>query len=889
MGNIVLLDDLTINKIAAGEFIERPASVVKEVVENAIDAGATNISIEIKNGGISYIRITDNGKGFEPDDMEIAFERHATSKIRKAEDIENITSMGFRGEALASIAAISKVELVSKTEKNNIGNRIIIEGGKVLLKEEAGCPKGSTITIENLFYNTPVRYKFLKKDFTESGYIEDAVTRIALVNPDIAIKFINSGKTVIQTSGNGNLKDVVYGIYGKDTAENIINVDYSFEDMKINGVVGKPSIARSNRANQLFFVNKRFVKDKTLTSAAEQAFKGLLQNGKYGFLVLNIEMDPHKLDVNVHPAKLEVRFQEENKVFKLVYHAIQEALSQENNIGEKNTMIEENYKKNYLDEFQKNEEKATESKGLSGFFKNMKNKNEFVTNDHNLVEELYNDKIKHEHNEYDAIVNDIPEIKPINEVNETKKEEVADDIDSMGVDYKFSSISTPIKRVDPQVIDNYINEYRMRTASEKYDNLIVKEDGGIELKSFDKKEEVKEEKPSYQTTKISDETKIYDSSFNVVDAAPKGVSDDTLVNFSWTDAKVDSLKEQINELTANKDTAINNTENKVENEIENNNENTQEIDTATTMNLLAQTIDANKSEIVKSLVTEKTGINENEEIAKVAAKVAEKNEVAIETAKTEKTSTEPDSKFEEMYEKMFGKPVIKFKEEEPVVEEKKAGYTFEDKDFKDVKNISLFNNKEVFNTPAYKFIGVVFNSNIIIEYENEMYIIDQRVANERILYEKIKKNYYSETEKDSQLMLLPDVIELSHKQMGIAKDNINLFKKAGFDVEIFGENTVKLTGVPGICIDLDTRQLFLDILDEVNTVARTATQEIEEKFIETIASKTAEKAKIALTEPEVNGLMHNLLTLQDPFTCPNGKQAAIRMSRVDIEKKFSRR
>ena len=889
MGNIVLLDDLTINKIAAGEVIERPASVVKEVVENAIDAGATNISIEIKNGGISYIRITDNGKGFEPDDMEIAFERHATSKIRKAEDIENITSMGFRGEALASIAAISKVELVSKTEKNNIGNRIIIEGGKVLLKEEAGCPKGSTITIENLFYNTPVRYKFLKKDFTESGYIEDAVTRIALVNPDIAIKFINSGKTVIQTSGNGNLKDVVYGIYGKDTAENIINVDYSFEDMKIKGVVGKPSIARSNRANQLFFVNKRFVKDKTLTSAAEQAFKGLLQNGKYGFLVLNIEMDPHKLDVNVHPAKLEVRFQEENKVFKLVYHAIQEALSQENNIGEKNTMIEENYKKNYLDEFQKNEEKTTESKGLSGFFKNMKNKNEFVTNDHNLVEELYNDKIKHEHNEYDAIVNDIPEIKPINEVNETKKEEVADDIDSMGVDYKFSSISTPIKRVDPQVIDNYINEYRMRTASEKYDNLIVKEDGGIELKSFDKKEEVKEEKPSYQTTKISDETKIYDSSFNVVDAAPKGVSDDTLVNFSWTDAKVDSLKEQINELTSNKDIAINNTENKVKNEIENNNENTQEIDTATTMNLLAQTIDANKSEIVKSLVTEKTEINENEEIAKVAAKVAEKNEVAIETAKTEKSSTEPDSKFEEMYEKMFGKPVIKFKEEEPVVEEKKAGYTFEDKDFKDVKNISLFNNKEVFNTPAYKFIGVVFNSNIIIEYENEMYIIDQRVANERILYEKIKKNYYSETEKDSQLMLLPDVIELSHKQMGIAKDNINLFKKAGFDVEIFGENTIKLTGVPGICIDLDTRQLFLDTLDEVNTVARTATQEIEEKFIETIASKTAEKAKIALTEPEVNGLMHNLLTLQDPFTCPNGKQAAIRMSRVDIEKKFSRR
>ncbi len=198
MGNIVLLDDLTINKIAAGEVIERPASVVKELVENSIDAGATNISIETRNGGISYIRITDNGKGFMPDDMEIAFERHATSKIRKAEDLETVKSMGFRGEALASIAAISRVELTSKTEESSIGYKIIVEGGKIISKEEIGCPKGTTITVENLFFNTPVRYKFLKKDFTEAGYIEDAVTRIALVNPNIGIKLINSGKTIIR-------------------------------------------------------------------------------------------------------------------------------------------------------------------------------------------------------------------------------------------------------------------------------------------------------------------------------------------------------------------------------------------------------------------------------------------------------------------------------------------------------------------------------------------------------------------------------------------------------------------------------------------------------------------------------------------------------------------
>ena len=198
MGKIVLLDELTINQIAAGEVIERPASVVKELVENSIDAGATNISIETRNGGISYIRITDNGKGFMPDDMEIAFERHATSKIRRAEDLETVKSMGFRGEALASIAAISRVELTSKTEESSIGYKIVVEGGRVISKEEVGCPKGTTITVENLFFNTPVRYKFLKKDFTEAGYIEDAVTRIALVNPNIGIKLISSGKTIIR-------------------------------------------------------------------------------------------------------------------------------------------------------------------------------------------------------------------------------------------------------------------------------------------------------------------------------------------------------------------------------------------------------------------------------------------------------------------------------------------------------------------------------------------------------------------------------------------------------------------------------------------------------------------------------------------------------------------
>ena len=383
MGNIVLLDDLTINKIAAGEVIERPASVIKEMVENSIDAGATNINVEIKNGGISYIRVSDNGKGIQKDDMEIAFERHATSKIRQASDLDSIKSMGFRGEALASIAAIANVEMVSKHEASDVGNRIVVEAGKTLEFEETGCPQGTTITVSNLFFNTPVRYKFLKKDFTEAGYIEDVITRIALVNPNIAIKLINTGKTIIQTSGNGNLQDVIYAIYGKDIASSVLDVEYNYEDLNISGVVGKPEIARSNRSNQMFFVNKRYIKDKVLTGATEKAFKGMIPIGKYGFVILNIDMDPSKVDVNVHPAKLEVRFQEENKIFQAIYHAIQETLLKAELISAPEKEVEDT-------------KEAVEEVKKSNVFGNLfarKENNEFTQNQtRNLVEEMYKAK-----------------------------------------------------------------------------------------------------------------------------------------------------------------------------------------------------------------------------------------------------------------------------------------------------------------------------------------------------------------------------------------------------------------------------------------------------------------------------------------------------------------
>ena len=713
MGNIVLLDDLTINKIAAGEVIERPASVVKEMVENSIDAGATVINIEIKNGGISYIRISDNGKGISKDDMEIAFERHATSKIRQASDLEVVKSMGFRGEALASIAAISHIEMTSKTEDSDSGNKIVLEAGETLKFEETACPKGTTITVTNLFFNTPVRYKFLKKDFTEAGYIEDAVERIALVNPNIAIKLVNSGKTVIQTTGNGKLQDVIYGIYGKDIASSVLDVNYKYEDMMITGVVGKPEIARSNRSNQIFFVNKRYIKDKMLSGATEKAFKGMIPIGKFGFVILNTDMEPNKVDVNVHPAKLEVRFEEENKVFKGVYHAIQDTLLKSELIASPEKEIED--QKEVVEEVKQNSV-------LGNLFRRKDNVTKFEhENKPNIVEEMYNARNNIESN-----------------IKTTEKFEPKDNIETP--DTSIGNILTDLQKMKAELESN--------------------------------SEELKK-----------DET----------------VSNSTVV--------------------------LNNEE-------------------------------------LKNKMSQLDNLNI------------------------------PES-FETMYEKTFGE--ITPSKKEQIEEQKEKIDAFDI--ISEENKISVFEDSVKYNEneeakiekPIYKFIGIAFKTYIIIEIKDEMYLIDQHAAHEKVLYEKIKKNYYSDQKKECQLLLLPDVITLTPKEMDIARDNMDVFRKAGFDLDEFGENTIRLNGVPPMCFDIDTKELFLDALDEINTVARTAKQEIEERFIATVACKSAVKAHMVLSDQEVEKLIDQLLVLENPFTCPHGRPTTIKMDLKDIEKKFARR
>ena len=815
MGRIVLLDELTINQIAAGEVIERPASVIKEMVENSIDAGAKHINVEIKNGGISYIRVSDDGKGIEKDDVEMAFERHATSKIRSAADLQDVKSMGFRGEALASVAAISNIELISKTEHDTVGTKVTVEGGNILKVEEVGASKGTVITVRNLFFNTPVRYKFLKKDFTETGYIEDVMERIALIHPEIAIKLINSGKTVLQTNGNGDIKSVIYSIYGKDIAEEIIPVDYEYEYIKVTGVIGKPVIARSNRANQIFFVNQRYIKDRTLTSAAEQGYKGMIPIGKFAFLVLNLEMNPSKVDVNVHPAKLEVRFEEESIVFKAVYHAIKNTLLSADLISERDKSKE--IKEASKEAFKIQETQEFNNGGLFG-----RNENSFAN-----VEKNQN------HQSDVSAFDEMDVFEKLRKLQENLKNEVA-----ANPNLKLTD--------DYKQMEKKYNE--LTHASKEIENINIVDN---ETKKIEKPEYIKEEKIEFE---------------NMLDKG-NGEEKTNIIE------EIYAQRQKQNQGQSGQDISI------VKDEINTEND-----------NKILENLDDKKDEKIEEKLEDEINSADNENINDIQVQEEKINEVK-----------EKILSFEEMYRELFGKepyggrrPVENISESNKEENSKEDQTNLEDNKYFSNENdlgdnVSVFEGVEEYNKPTYRIIGIAFKTYIILEMKNELYLMDQHAAHERILYEKVKANYMKDEEKDSQLLLLPDLITLRPKEMDLARDNLDMFRKAGFMVDEFDDHTIKLSGVPEMCVDLDTKELFLETLDEISSVSRTAKQEKEERFMATVACKAAVKANMDLSMDEVVSIIDQLLLLPNPFSCPHGRPTVIKMSKYEIERKFARK
>ncbi|MBE7037784.1 MAG: DNA mismatch repair endonuclease MutL [Ruminococcaceae bacterium] len=333
MGKINVLSEEIANMISAGEVVERPASVVKELVENSIDAGATSICVEIKNGGMTYIRVTDNGSGIEKDDLKTAFLPHATSKIKTSEDLAKIFTLGFRGEALASIAAVSKVEVFTKTKNDSYGRMITVKGGKVLEEGETGCSNGTTIIVRDLFYNTPARMKFLKKDSAEAGSVTDVLNKIILGNPNVSIKYISQSKNMT-SQGDGKLLNSIFTVYGKDFVKNVIPVDFDDENIKVTGFIGNSQISRNTRAYQTIFINGRNIVSKVISAALSEGYKNSIMVGKFPFAVINVEINPAFVDVNVHPTKMEVRFSDDKKIFEAVYWATKNALEKKRVVPE---------------------------------------------------------------------------------------------------------------------------------------------------------------------------------------------------------------------------------------------------------------------------------------------------------------------------------------------------------------------------------------------------------------------------------------------------------------------------------------------------------------------------------------------------------------------------
>ena len=549
--------------------------------------------------------------------------------------------------------------------------------------------------------------------------------------------------------------------------------------------------------------------------------------GKFGFVVLNIKMNPAKVDVNVHPAKLEVRFEEENKVFQAIYHTIKDTLLKDDlvaNTEKTNIIIQNNDKIQSFDDLKSIEEKHSTG-GLFGWKKKSKQIENYTNEESkiktNIIEDLYMDKKQ----------------------NETKLE---------------------------------------NNSEEKVDNLVDTSDVLNQLKNM--QEKIKQEKENIeekQDLKVMEETKE-----NVEQKIPIGVN---YTYFGENKEKVESLLRQLHP------NIYNNTENKEEQTIETkqidevkqeeNNiikEENNKIETNND-NFIENKIQDNNNDIKENVVVneqndEEQGKKENEDSNyEITKKFKElKNQL-------DEQQSQITPEFKEMYQKLFGTKI----EDEPKGEKEQQ----DNLDAVDIvkDNVSMFENIGTYQKPAYKFIGIVFKTYIIVEIDKEMYIIDQHAAHERIMYEKVKQNYYSQTNKDCQMLLLPDIITLSHKDMEIAKENFAMFNQAGFSLEEFGENTIKLTGVPTFCIDLDTKELFLETLDEINTVARTAKQEKEEKFIATVACKAAVKANMALSVEEVDSLMNKLLALPNPFTCPHGRPTAIKMTKYDIERKFARK
>ena len=696
MSKIQVLDPITIDKIAAGEVIERPASVVKELVENAIDAGATAVVVEIKEGGISFMRITDNGCGIDREDVRSAFLRHSTSKIRSVDDLVHIGSLGFRGEALSSISAVSQVELITKTKDQTFGTLYRIAGGKEEDLEDTGAPDGTTFIIRQLFYNTPARRKFLKTPMTEASHVGDLMTRLALSHPHISFQFINNGQSKLHTSGNGKLKDVIYHIYGREIAANLLNADYESNGIKITGFLGKPIISRGNRNFENYYINGRYAKNNIIARAIEDGYKDFTMQHKYPFVVLHIEIDGEHVDVNVHPTKMELRFNNQQEVYNTIYAAIEQGL----------------HEKQLIPHVEMPEPKAAPVRTEQ--------------------------KVKK------------PVIPPPQERNldyfmGKMKERVM-------AEYEERKASKDSLQKNQESLQNQASDMQQNTAESKKDAL----------------QNVKRE--SQYISKNAEQAGMY----NVV-------------------------REEKNVYMAEKQ--------------------------------LSSPEEAN-------VVPEESGV--------IPEKSQEQNKQNVQQEYTD------------------------------IAKNAKQMELFED---------NLLTREAM---QKYKVVGQVFETYWLVEYGNNLYIIDQHAAHERVLYEKTLKSMKTR-EFTSQMISPPIVLTLGMQEAELLETYMDQFTRIGFEIEEFGQDSYAVRAVPDNLFSIAKKDLLMEMIDSLSDeITRNLSLDLIDEKIASMSCKAAVKGNMKLSIQEVDALIGELLSLDNPYHCPHGRPTIIAMTKRELEKKFKR-
>ena len=736
MPQIEVLDEQTIDKIAAGEVVERPSSVVKELVENAIDAKASAVTVEIKDGGTSLIRITDNGCGIDAAQIPIAFYRHSTSKIRKVEDLVTISSLGFRGEALSSIAAVAQVELITKTPEQFTGSRYLIEGGKEISLEEIGAPNGTTFLVKNLFYNTPVRRKFLKSNQTEAGYVNDLMERIALSHPDVSFKFLkdgNHGQIRLHTSGNGQLKDIIYHIYGRDIAANLLEVQADYQGFSVEGYIGKPIIARGNRNFESYFINGRYIKSSLIAKSLEDGYRGFMMQHKYPFTVLTISLDGTLVDVNVHPNKMEMRFSNGEEMYHQLVALISERL-RESELIPKVAVKEE----------RKEEKRPVQAAGA------------------------------------------VPE--PF----ETKR---------------LEKLRATIAKDSP-----YERKYPER------------------------------------------ERKIPVS-----------------VNTQNTQNQAEGLKEEPGVKTgesvgAEKNANVNLPENE--------------------KNIAANIAGKDDTVTIEQKVPV-TGMGEMQQVAVATENLQQKDTLTAETGTVEVGNGS-------VYTEKTDSVVYETKTQEPVMEQAVQQTLYdlaEQREHSDaVREDSVREELKLLSKearPQHRIIGQLFDTYWLVEFQDQFYMIDQHAAHEKVLFEQTMKAYHSK-EFTSQMVSPPIILSLTMQEEILLKKFLPEFTKLGYEISPFGGKEYAVTAVPGNLYGLNGQSLLLELMDSLSSMSVKDTPELVVEKIASMSCKAAVKGNQKLSRPEIEHLIDELLTLDNPYFCPHGRPVIVAMSKYEIEKKFKR-